>query len=54
MVQEKAIFSVFLAFYRHFINVSLTVNNAGSSGFSRLNSEELSKWIEDYSVGELW
>ncbi len=32
----------------------LTVDNSGSSDFRRLNSEELSEWIEDYSVGELW
>lgn len=29
-------------------------NHAGATEFQRLNEEELSDWLEDYTVGELW
>jgi predicted ATPase len=33
----------------------LTVDNVdGESNFTRLNSDSLSNWINDYSVGTLW
>jgi len=32
----------------------ITVDNLGHSIFRRLNKGDLSQWIEEYSIGELW
>ena len=35
-------------------DIVVTTRKNGSSTFERLNPEELSLWLEEYSLGELW
>ncbi len=35
-------------------DVIVTERHEGASTFSRLNGEQLTEWLEDYSLGELW
>ncbi len=35
-------------------NIIVVNRKKGASDFSRLNSEDISSWLEDYSLGDLW